>query len=89
MICVREIGFVRGGALQLHLPIAKFQLQHLAGSRTLIFVSQMRNVIATRHLTACANADTRLTPKEFYDPCRNQKIAIPELSGVESYNDFI
>ena len=44
-------------------------------------LSEKRNGIPNRNMTTRSNADTRVTPKEFYEPRLNQKIAIRELLG--------
>ena len=81
------IGF--DGELQMHLPSEKSPLRYLVDSETLISLSVTRNVISNRNLTTRAGADTRLTPKGFYEPGINQKIAIHEMGRVEAFNDSI
>ena len=71
----------RGWALQLNLPIAKSPLRYLVDSQTLIFASEMRNVILDRNKTTWSNKDATLSPKEFYEPDINRRIAIREIGG--------
>ena len=49
----------------------------------------MRDVISDRNITTLSNADAKLTPKEFYAPRINRKIATHEMGGVAAVNDFI
>ena len=75
-------------ALQLHLPIARSPIRYLVEAQTLIFLSKMMNGISNRNKTTRPNAGTGLNPGEFYEQGVSQKIAIREMGGAESYNDF-
>ena len=77
------------GALRLHLPIEKAPHHYLVDSKTLIFLSEMRNVISGRNKTTRSIADARRTPWEFYEPGINREIAIREMGGVGEFNDFM
>ena len=54
------------GELRLHLPRTKSPIRYLVGSKTLIFLSKMRNGIPNRGKTTWPNTDTRLNSNEFY-----------------------
>ena len=58
----------RDGTLQLHVPSTKPPIRYLVDTQTLILLSELRNVILNRNQTTWANTDTRLTPKDFYEP---------------------
>ena len=78
----RLLGIIgRGGALQLHVPSTKSPIHYMVDSQTLIFLPEMRNGILNRNQTTRTNADTRLTPKAFYEPTLNQEISIREMVG--------
>ena len=55
----------------------------------------MRNGILNRSETEWPNANTRLKPGEFYEPCHNEPISIHEMGvcvcvcggGIEAFND--
>ena len=86
----RLLGIIgRDGALQLHVPSTKFPTHYLFDSQTLIFLWKMRNWILNRNRTKCTNADTRLTPKSFYEPTLNRQIDIHDMGGEEAFNDFM
>ena len=79
----RELEVIgRDGDLQFHLPTATPTLRYMAGSQTLISSSGMRNGSSARNPTTSANADTRLTTKEFYAPRHNRLLAIREMGGA-------
>ena len=69
------------GTLYLHLPKAKCPLRYSVDSQTSISMSGVRSGISDRNITTLANKDDRLTTKEFYELCLNQKIAIREMGG--------
>ena len=71
----------RDGALRLHVPRTNPPINYMVDSQTLIFLTKMRNGLLNRNQTTWANTDTRLTPRDFYEPAINQKIAIRELGG--------
>ena len=75
-------------AFRLHLPSTKFPIHYSVGSHTLISLSEMRNGIPNRNQTTWTNTDTMASHRAFYEPTRNQKIAIRELGGVEALNYF-
>ena len=76
----RLLGIIgRDGALQLHVPSAKFLIRYMVDSQTLIVLSKMGNVILNRNQTPRTNTDTRLTPKVFFEPTTNHQIAIHEM----------
>ena len=78
------------GSLQLTLPIAESPTNYRVDSKTSISLSKMRNAISDRNLTTRTNADTRLTPKEFDEPCLNRQISIREMGGAPNlFTDFI
>ena len=72
----------RDGAFQLHLHSAKFTIRDLMGSQALIVLAEMRHGIPNRNKTTRPNTDTRINPKEFYEPGLNQKIAIREMGRL-------
>ena len=78
----RLLGIIgRGWASQLHVQSTKPPIRYLVDSQALIFLSALGNGILNRNQTTWANTDTRLTPRSFYEPPINQKIAIRELGG--------
>ena len=78
------------GTLQLHLTGGKCPLHYFVYSETLISLSEMGNGLSNRNLTTRTNADTRLTPKEFDEPCLNRQISIREMGGAPNlFTDFI
>ena len=63
----------RDGALRLHLPSTDHPVHYSVASRTLISLSEMRNVISGRNKTTWANTGTWAGPRPFYEPTQNQK----------------
>ena len=53
----------------------------MVDSHTLIFRSDMGNVILNRNRATWGNTDARLTPQAFYEPTLNRQIAIREMGG--------
>ena len=77
----------RDGTLTLHIPSAKFPIHYLVGSRTLVFLTKMRNGYLRRNQTTRMNTDTRILPLTFYEPDFQHRIAIRGVGG-DAFNDF-
>ena len=57
----------------------------MGGSKTLIPLSEMGNVILNRNRPTWegGNTDTRATPLAFYEPTLNREISSHEMGGGE------